>query len=169
MNIFATSRCPKKSAQALDNLRLPKMVLESAQMICTVLRHYGASDDWLYRATHINHPCTLWAQQNRANFIWLCTHARECTLEHLRRGGKFHISCYVVDAAVGKCHMVPRGELSPFVNCTKDFKHVSNVHEAYKLQLAVKWNTDVREPAWTGGAKFKWINQYRENVKGLEV
>lgn len=169
MNIFATSNCPKQSAQALDNLRLAKMVLESAQMICTALRANGITHDWLYKEAHVNHPCSIWARETRANFVWLCRHGRECALEHHRRRGHWHKSLQVIDAAYGLSINLPKGNLTPFVNCTKDFKHIKDVHQAYRLQMGVKWNEDIKTPTWTGGKKFKWINRVIRETKGLEL
>lgn len=37
MNIFVTSNYPKISAQALDNKRVVKMVLETAQLLSTAI------------------------------------------------------------------------------------------------------------------------------------
>lgn len=36
MNIFASDACPTKAARNLDDKRVVKMVLESAQIICTI-------------------------------------------------------------------------------------------------------------------------------------
>jgi hypothetical protein len=46
-----------------------KMVLESAQMLCTVLFEQGV--DAPYRPTHRRHPCTLWAGRSLSNWLWL--------------------------------------------------------------------------------------------------
>jgi hypothetical protein len=43
-----------------------KMVLESAQMLCTVLSGYGVATP--YKPTHARHPCTLWAGASLANW-----------------------------------------------------------------------------------------------------
>jgi hypothetical protein len=46
------------------------MILESAQILSTVLRVSGV--DYGYKATHANHPCTLWAGKSFSNWKWLC-------------------------------------------------------------------------------------------------
>ena len=38
MNIFMTSMCPRKSAEALPRVLCTKMILESAQLLCTAHR-----------------------------------------------------------------------------------------------------------------------------------
>jgi hypothetical protein len=45
------------------------MILESAQILSTVLRENGC--DVGYKATHKNHPCVLWAGRSLSNFKWL--------------------------------------------------------------------------------------------------
>lgn len=46
-----------------------KMVLESAQMLCTVLHQQGIAAP--YKPTHGKHPCTLWTGASLANWRWL--------------------------------------------------------------------------------------------------
>jgi len=59
MNIFVTSNCPKLSAQALDNKRVVKMVLETAQLLSTaIFINSTITYDNLYKPTHVKHPCT---------------------------------------------------------------------------------------------------------------
>lgn len=45
MNIFISSPSPTKSAKFLDNSRLIKMILETAQLLSTSLRFYGFEGD----------------------------------------------------------------------------------------------------------------------------
>lgn len=47
MNIFASYECPIKSAQYLDTLRCNKMILESAQILSTVLFEHGGVDKFI--------------------------------------------------------------------------------------------------------------------------
>lgn len=51
MNIFATDPCPIKSAQFLDDKRVIKMILESAQMLCTALHQLGYDKEIPYKQT----------------------------------------------------------------------------------------------------------------------
>jgi hypothetical protein len=45
------------------------MILESGQMLCTVLNGHGIKAP--YRSTHVHHPCTLWAGDSLSNWKWL--------------------------------------------------------------------------------------------------
>jgi hypothetical protein len=61
MNIFVTSTCPKISAQALDNKRVVKMVLETAQLLSTpiFINNSDIKYDNIYKPTHVKHLCTI--------------------------------------------------------------------------------------------------------------
>ena len=70
MNIFVTNDCPIISAQALDNKRVVKMVLETAQLLSTaIFINSNVAYDNIYKATHIKHPCTIWAASTIGNCL----------------------------------------------------------------------------------------------------
>jgi hypothetical protein len=69
MNIFYLDVDPIKAAN-LHCLRHTKMILESAQMLSTCVNKQIFNKD-LYKSTHLHHPCTLWVQESKDNFIWL--------------------------------------------------------------------------------------------------
>lgn len=144
MNIFATSSCPYQSAKYLDDKRVVKMCLESAQILSTVMHLYG--EDAPYKPTHQNHPCVKWAAESRVNAQWLFRHFQALCLEYWRRYDKQH-KCYELEpqfkSFFGKSLVYPK----VFENCT-DYKEMSNVHLAYKYCLADKWESDKRMPRW---------------------
>lgn len=75
MNIFVTSTCPKICAQVLDNKRVVKMVLETAQLLSTaIFINSDITYDNLYKPTHVKHPCTIWTTANIENWDWLFRH-----------------------------------------------------------------------------------------------
>lgn len=86
MNIFVLDLDPQKAARQHCDKHVVKMVLESAQLLCTAHRVLdGAKDpksrayvlpepsetDLYYKASHVNHPCAIWARSTSANYIWL--------------------------------------------------------------------------------------------------
>ena len=73
MNIFVLDKDPKKAATQQIDKHIVKMPLESAQMLCAALARHGR-EDTPYKATHKNHPCTLWAGESQGNFRWLVKH-----------------------------------------------------------------------------------------------
>jgi hypothetical protein len=163
MNIFVTSKSPLKSAKNLDNKRVIKMILESAQMLSTALHKHLDNSELLYRncikipyrPTHINHPCSIWAAETRKNYWWLFRHYVSLCREYEYRYGKTH-KCqqYLGDFYIGT-KIIPEGKLTKFSNCTSNkdknisFKHIVDPIEAYKQYLAERWNTDTLKPKWT--------------------
>ncbi|CAN5215554.1 hypothetical protein BH10PSE19_BH10PSE19_18460 [soil metagenome] len=62
------------------------MILESAQILCTVLWQNGVEAP--YKKTHINHPCIVWAGESLANWQWLKSLAQELNSEYQYRFNK---------------------------------------------------------------------------------
>ncbi len=155
MNIFATSQSPIKSAQALDDKRVNKMILESAQMLSTALGQHGVTDDAIYKLAHQHHPCTKWAAFNRSNFLWLLEHGFALAEERYYRGYNDHKSIRVLDLAWVLQGYIPAGDRTTFANCARrqdqniDYTHVSPVTTAYKSYLIDRWSLDKLSPVWT--------------------
>lgn len=69
MNIFVLDSNIKKCAQFHCDQHVVKMILESVQILCTVLNKKGYSTP--YKSTHMKHPCVLWVEESYDNFLWL--------------------------------------------------------------------------------------------------
>jgi hypothetical protein len=69
MNIFVLDNEIRACAQAHCDQHVSKMILESVQLLCTALSKKGFSTP--YRPTHSGHPCVLWVEASRDNFLWL--------------------------------------------------------------------------------------------------
>ena len=106
MNIFAieSDKSGKidwvKSGKSQDNLRLVKMILESCQMLCTVLNEIHGKQITPYRSTHKNHPSTKWVSESSANFENLVEHTMAMIEEYKLRFGKIHKCLYVLEKCV---------------------------------------------------------------------
>ena len=93
MNIFYLDKCPEKAARLQYNKHVVKMILESAQMLCTA--HHcimGEDADVPYKPAHRNHPSTIWARQSGENYTWLYRHMMELGKEYEKRYSKKHLS-----------------------------------------------------------------------------
>ena len=88
MNIFFTSVCPSQSAKNLCQRHVVKMILETAQLLCSV--HHMTGGTAPYRLTHKNHPSAIWSRQNINNYRWLCELGVELCKEYSYRYGKTH-------------------------------------------------------------------------------
>ena len=96
MNIFYVDRDPVKAAQMMSDKHIVKMILESAQMLCTAKRVLDGTpyEDktkngrkikrWrlenpneeaiIYKAGWLRHPSTQWVMKSAYNYIWLYKH-----------------------------------------------------------------------------------------------
>lgn len=156
MNIFFTDKCPIKCAQYLDDKRVIKMTLETAQMLSTALREHGCDIDILYKTTHKNHPSNIWIRQTKSNYKWALEHFDALCNEFENRRGKTHKSSTLRQAFVDNMKYIPDGPLTELPNCAAradlniSYKHVKDTFLAYKLYLADRWELDVLTPKWYG-------------------
>ena len=97
MNIFYLDKCPKKAARLQYNKHVVKMILESAQMLCTAHHVYGNPNDVPYKPAHLNHPSTIWVRENSLHYDWLYEHFVALQGEYYKGYNKTHLSftkCY---------------------------------------------------------------------------
>jgi hypothetical protein len=169
MNIFLTSSNPVECAQALDDVRLNKMILETGQMLCTALRELfpiscqrADVQAVLYKETHRNHPCSLWCRRNYLNYTWLVYHFKALHDERLFRGCSEHLTYTklwpIFEESIGD---VERCYLTENVEFTFDCSNTepkTNVFDNYKRCLANKWSNDKRVPTWHNRGCPTWIS-----------
>jgi len=95
MNIFYLHKNPYKAAQYQYNKHVVKMILESAQMLCTAHHCYGSAEQQAnvpYKQAHLNHPSTVWARQSRETYMWLYYHMIGLGDEYTKRYNKQHLT-----------------------------------------------------------------------------
>ena len=119
MNVFVLSECPVESAKMMCDKHIPKMVVESAQMLSTAHRMLDGTperrrsksgktmqqyytfgdnrDDMYYLAVHKYHPCTTWTMASEANYQWHYKHFRALADEYTFRRGKVHATFKKLD------------------------------------------------------------------------
>jgi hypothetical protein len=96
MNIFVLDKNPTKAANMLCDKHVVKMIVETAQMLCTTA-HVNGHLSVPYKATHKNHPCTLWSNESSANWDWLVEHGEAMCTEYTRRYGRTHKTQAVIN------------------------------------------------------------------------
>ena len=126
MNIFVLHGSPITSAHHMCDKHIVKMPVETAQMLSTIHRvldgeeyvgysktgrrikrwtHWldgGLDGDmpdrkFLYHATMVNHPCTIWARETLGNYLWLVYHGLELCREYTRRYDRRHASQSIIE------------------------------------------------------------------------
>jgi hypothetical protein len=153
MNIFVTDRDPVISAKNLDDKRVIKMILESAQMLSTAMTVTGIGGA-PYKKTHMNHPCTIWARESKQNFQWLLDHMIALCDEYEARYGKIHKTAQYKNLFRLNVNFFPDIGLTPFANCTL-YKNPDTVL-AYRMTMKQKWAMDKRSPSWKNNSKPTW-------------
>ena len=107
MNIFYVDKDPIKAAEMLVDKHVVKMILESAQMLCTAKRVLDGTEytdktkngrkirRWrldnsneeavIYKAGWLGHPSTQWVLKSAYNYIWLYQHMMALNEEYKKR------------------------------------------------------------------------------------
>ena len=154
MNIFVVDEDPVVAAQQLCDKHVVKMILETAQILCTVAATHGY--DTPYRATHAKHPCTLWAAKSGDNWSWLLQHGLAMCAEYTLRYGRTHKSEQVIMWCARLKMGFPESSLTPFAQAMpQQYKNECAVtaYRAYyhgeKATFAT-WKSEV--PQWWTGA-----------------
>jgi hypothetical protein len=111
MNVFFLDKNPNTNAKYHVDKHCVKMILEYAQLLSTAHRYLDGKqiietsvigrkhkrwvldnelDNVLYKATHINHPSSVWARSSLSNYMWLSHMLVELCKEYTYRYGKIH-------------------------------------------------------------------------------
>lgn len=164
MNIFLTSFSSKEAASHLDDLRLNKMILETAQLLSSAYRHLFGDNQLLYKDTHFNHPCAIWARKSVDHYSWLVQYFDDLTKEKIRRDGKIKKQPEIIphkswrdlfmlfdSKKTNNYQDKISAEFFNF-NCT-DFKEEQDLRIAYQKQMIKKWENDLKTPKWTGAKR----------------
>ena len=97
MNIFVLDEDIETCARYHCDKHVVKMILESAQMLCTVNSKLGLNTP--YKPVHPKHPCTLWAGTSLSNWKWLKELSYHLNNEYVRRYNKpYHKSWKVIES-----------------------------------------------------------------------
>ena len=151
MNIFVLDSNPVYAAKYHCDSHVIKMILESAQMMCTVLNEQGFETP--YKSTHKNHPCTIWLRESIDNWYWLYQLAEELNKQYKLRYQKFsnHKSFDVIRKL--PTPNLPKIGLTPFAQAMPDEYRSEDAVKAYRKYYVdgkkhlLKYRTGV-EPVW---------------------
>jgi|TARA_B110000211_G_C14024405_1_gene529130 hypothetical protein len=151
MNIFYLDNNPKLCAEYHCDKHVVKMILETAQLLCTT--HWVCGNVAPYKKTHVNHPSNKWVRESLSNYVWLCDLGMELCKEYTYRYGKTHKTQQHIEWAM--CNLpviidlgfteVPQAmpDECKRVNSVDAYREYYNVEKAYMC----KWkNREV--PYW---------------------
>ena len=130
MNIFYLNNDPKICAEMHLDKHVVKMILEYAQLLSTAHRvldgtvstrlsksgrkqqYYplaGERDNFLYSATHVNHPSAVWVRYSYENYEWLYKLFIALLDEYTHRYGRIHATARLIDALHTPPIHIPKG------------------------------------------------------------
>lgn len=157
MNIFYLDDDPKLAAKYHCNKHVVKMILETAQLLCSA--YHMMLDTELeipYKLTHKNHPSAQWVRESKSNFDWLCELGLELSLEYTRRYGKRHKTETVIEWCINNSNRLPFEQFkpTPIKLCMPDKCKINgdpvqsyrNYYKEYKSDI-VAWDS---VPIWWG-------------------
>lgn len=145
MNIFYLDNDPMTAAQAMTDKHIVKMILESAQMLCTAHRVLDGSlistvnnngrhvktythpthEDVLYKSAYVNHPSNVWVRENTSNYNWLYRHFAALNIQYRLRYRRTHatwdklgfvLSSFPINIAVGEMTEIPKAMPDKYKN-----------------------------------------------------
>ena len=126
MNIFYLHSNPKVAASYFYDKHKVKMILESAQMLCTAHIALG-NENVPYKKSHLNHPSSVWVRANNENYRWLYDHMLALGKEYTKRYNKTHLTitkCKDILAVAPSS--IPAGSFNEPPQCMPDEYKVEN-------------------------------------------
>ena len=158
MNIFFLDKTPEGSAEMLCDKHVPKMLLESAQMLSTAVQRHTGGLAFLYKSAYPKHPMTIWVGTTKANFKWALDNALWINNEYEYRFKKNHKSYRVIKNIIDFELMahIPDGDMTTPPQCMPDeYKlrsdlYVSAYRDYYKgeKEYFAKWEKGRSQPEW---------------------
>jgi len=161
MNIFFLDKDPYKAALALCDKHVPKMLLESCQMLSTAIQANAEKKfDDLYKPAYPKHPMTIWVGFNRDCFRWALENAVYINHQYEQRFNKEHKSFRVIETIYDNNYIddIPDGFFKEPPQCMPDEYKDNDYITAYRKyyqgakKYFAKWEKGVFAPEW-------WVTQ----------
>lgn len=160
MQIFWPENNYQASAQALDDRRLNKQILELGQILSTAIwiKDCGIAETLtamkcIYLPSHENHPVI---KNCKYYYYEALEYLRICCKEYRYRFHKKHKTSSMLHDFESQAYLFFKYKRRPFINCTTNHKHIISTNDAYGLCLIEKWGTDKTQPKWTNRPRPTW-------------
>jgi len=151
MNIFVLDLDPIKAAKYHNDRHCVKMILETTQLLSTALPYFEPRRIGPYKATHLNHPCSIWTRTCQGNYHWLWKLGLALCKEYTHRYGRVHkCESYLEDLGLSK---PISKKMTQFAQAMPEqYKHtdVIKAYRAYYMgekRYLAKW-TNRETPSW---------------------
>jgi hypothetical protein len=128
-------------------------------MLCTAHRIVGREDycneHGLYKKAYWNHPCTVWARECSANYLWLYAHFLALGREYKFRYGREHASITKLKMPLVRlpANIKVAYEKTPLAQAMPDEYKNNNPIKAYRDYCIhekhyAKWEKGRDKPEW---------------------
>ena len=107
MNIFILDKNIKKCAQYHCDKHVVKMILETAQLLCSA--HHVTGGSAPYKLSHKNHPCSIWVRSSLSNYLYLCELGLKLGEEYTHRYGRIHATARLIEVLYTPPTHIPIG------------------------------------------------------------
>ena len=155
MNLFILDLDPRQAARDHCDRHVPKMIVETAQMLSTAHHRHGSDQRGIvYREAYQHHPCTRWVGDSQGNYLWAWTLFDELVQEFGRRRFKFHASARLLDA-LSACP-IDSGDQTPFVLAMPDEFKSDDPVESYRNYYR-KAKAHFASWTWPNSNKPSWF------------
>ena len=189
MNIFALDENPVQAAQYMCDKHIPKMVVETMQMLGSAVIRHGAephdmpltSKGTPLKGGYHNHPCTKWAGDCRANYLWLVIHGLELLTQYIIRYDKTHACKDAIVWLGDMSDYIPiegKSEHTPFVQAMPELYYKADSVAAYREYYCkekgrfARWERGVPAPHWFPGnlcdSEAPEYNMYTQSLDEYE-
>lgn len=132
MNIFILDYDIKKSAEYHCDKHVVKMIVETCQILSTVARLHGHTDDVLYKITHKNHPCVQWANKSLGNYKYCVELLHHLLSEYTKRYHKIHKCQQMYEYFKLLNIKFDETNMTTFVQCMPEKYQIQDTVEAYR-------------------------------------
>jgi hypothetical protein len=185
MNIFYLSSSVDECARWTVDRHVVKMITEGNQILSTAHRYLDgeiyldktsngrsikrwrlpdAREEILYKASHINHPSTVWARTSNNNYTWLWCLTKALCEEYTYRYGRRHKGEDVLEYLRPLPRNIPVG-YKTLMPCAmpEEYKISSDPIINYKTYYA---NAKSRLHSWKNRVPPDWIEKYTLTANG---
>lgn len=175
MNIFFLHSHPSIAAQYMCDKHVVKMVVETAQLLCTAHHVMGSplpDLSVLYKPTHVNHPCAIWTRETTGNYLWLYYHFCALLEEYTYRYEKSHKTGRLVQPLSFFPYIQKTGSTEQPLCMPDDCKTKGDVVKSYRQYYMqhkaymAEWNKKRQPPDWW---PYKWDAVCAGTGKGLII
>jgi hypothetical protein len=162
MNIFILDNDPRTAAEYMCDKHIPKMIVETFQMMGSALRRHGARDEQMPLTQagkpliggYKHHPCTVWAGDSICNFVWLGLHGMSLCDEYTFRYNKTHSCDMKIRHMCELMDMLPNIPQTPYALAMPDEYKCSDAIDSYRRYYIMeksrfaKWEKGRESPHW---------------------